>query len=422
MSLAISTIITIVLTIISINSLNRHKGISILSIFLFSYVFYQMFPVILFNFDAYPYTTSALNEKILLEAVGLSLLALIFFFIGFSIPYKFKVEFKVKDLSSASKDIGYYFGIFGILVILIFTYIPINTNLIRNAQSVGIFLLIGSSQLMLYDLLTSNYRNNFKKIIIVSLVTVLSLIFLFQTGNRRTVLGFILIMVQIYLILKKKKISTIFVIVALPIFFLSTIAIRAYRTAILLNEHVFSSFLFFVKDGFINIRSFSSAIDSPTCFFFFGKILENVPEEINFTFGLSYSRVIFFFIPRSFWPNKPLKLTQVLADTFWPKMSGTSVGATLVGESYYNFGVVGLILVFFIWGIVVKNLQLKLVRINSSSKLNLIDIFLIAFFTAWIPDIFRGGGFSSSLSGQIVTFGFPLIVLIFLSLLRKTKI
>jgi len=414
MSLIISFITLIILLFLSLKQFKKVIGISVVSIFLLSFSFYQILPIILFNLGGYPIGTTFLSEKTLIKAYFFSIIGLASFFLGFLTPFKFIKKYKLRNISNKTKNISLLIFFIGLMLFFSGIFLlDIEKNFNKNFITVGIFMIIGSTLIFFYWMLLKTKSNIRDKIVFVFLF-IFSFSLLLETGNRRMVLGFILFMIQLYLLQKKKKVRGTYLLLFIPITLFSIILIRAFRTALLEENDLFNMTIYYFKIGFSDIRFFSSAIDSPTCFFFFGRILEEVPHHVPYIYWRSYYRVFYFIIPRSFWPDKPLKLTQTLGTTFWPSFT-SSTGATLVGESFYNFGLVGIVIVFFLWGLIVKQLESKIKL--KDPNLNMNEIFLISFFTAWIPDIFRGGGFSSSFSGQILTFGLPLLVLLFFSLL-----
>src|SRR5437667_11082388 len=63
----------------------------------------------------------------------------------------------------------------------------------------------------------------------------------------------------------------------------------------------------------------------------------------DFLYGQSYYRALIFFVPRSLYPGKPPNITVVLANIYEPG-EATSLSATVLGELYANFAILGLLL------------------------------------------------------------------------------
>ena len=75
------------------------------------------------------------------------------------------------------------------------------------------------------------------------------------------------------------------------------------------------------------------------------EIIERVPRESPYLSGFSYLLTFVAFIPRAVWSEKPvISLGKILADTFFSDVyggTGTAASTSLVGELYWNFGVIG---------------------------------------------------------------------------------
>jgi hypothetical protein len=86
-------------------------------------------------------------------------------------------------------------------------------------------------------------------------------------------------------------------------------------------------------------------------------ILQKVPDEVPYLYGLTYVSAIAFFVPRSLWPEKPRGVgAHVAAMLFegWPSTvgyTGQSFPAGGMAEAYWNFGVGGVIVAFAAFGL-----------------------------------------------------------------------
>lgn len=392
-------------------------GISPTFVFLSMFIFYQLLPTILFSLGIFPYGLQPLSENVLWRTLFLSLLALSAFLFSYSLRIRITTKYRVPDISDRLWLIAIISILMSLFLKIIAYMLMKDSVLTNNLNAISLFLIVGSSFLLLIRCLKHYPRHFYLNVLMLAITTISSFYGLMETGNRRHVLGYILFLLQLVFVLKKIRIKIIYILLVIPIFIFLIIGIRAFRTVNQFEHFSTEKLIFYMKEGLSDMRAFSTAIDSPTCFFFFGRIVEDVPKQTNYLFGLSYYRVLFFPIPRSFWHNKPIKLTQMLGPVFWKPYEHVSTGATLVGESYINFGTIGVIFIFAIWGVIIFNLEenLKLLTTNDSISKIVFNIFMLL----WIPDIFRGGGFSSSLSGQLVTFGFPLVLILLFSLLKR---
>lgn len=78
-------------------------------------------------------------------------------------------------------------------------------------------------------------------------------------------------------------------------------------------------------------------------------ILARVPEEVDYLYGSTYLAVLTLPIPRGWWPEKPGLVGGLVGYTFF---GGSTAGVPPgpMGEAYWNFGIAGVLIVFFIFG------------------------------------------------------------------------
>ena len=150
-------------------------------------------------------------------------------------------------------------------------------------------------------------------------------------------------------------------------------------------------------DDFL-IDSFLSRINQTTVF---SKILE-VPRDVIASYGSSLSNfLITLGSPRFIWKNKPLS-TNSFGNDFGrhlgilsPEDSVTSVGPTIIGDFYINFGILGIILGMFLLGMAFRFIYDYLIKLTavSSSGLLIYSIFwiqLIQGMENWIASTWAG--------------------------------
>lgn len=93
-------------------------------------------------------------------------------------------------------------------------------------------------------------------------------------------------------------------------------------------------------------------------------ILALVPNEVDFLYGSSYLAVLTLPIPRVLWPEKPGLVGGLVGDTFFAGSPfGVPPGPT--GEAYWNFGIAGVLVVFFLFGVFHKWLSSALRKYAS---------------------------------------------------------
>ncbi len=112
------------------------------------------------------------------------------------------------------------------------------------------------------------------------------------------------------------------------------------------------------------------------------QILEIVPSQHDYLYGLSYYRLLFVPIPRSIWPEKPYNSQRIVAQ--WLEEDAVSVQTSpvgVIGDLYVNFGMWG-ILGMALFGMVFG-------RVDRSSSLT--QALLLAVSFAMIFHLARGG-------------------------------
>ena len=84
-------------------------------------------------------------------------------------------------------------------------------------------------------------------------------------------------------------------------------------------------------------------------------VYDNVPEKVDYALGGTFfPSALTNFIPRLFWPDKPIVIPgREFAEKFWGVSIGekyaTNIGISWIGEAYYNFGWFGLVIPLATW-------------------------------------------------------------------------
>ncbi|TAN12873.1 MAG: O-antigen polysaccharide polymerase Wzy [Chitinophagaceae bacterium] len=104
-------------------------------------------------------------------------------------------------------------------------------------------------------------------------------------------------------------------------------------------------------------------------------------HDFGVTFGLQLLGAIFFFVPRSIWPSKPVGSGALIAaKNGW---LFTNVSCPLIGESYINFGLIGIIIFAIIYGIITStldNIYWSLNKVNLYNYWSLVYPVLLGMF------------------------------------------
>jgi hypothetical protein len=87
--------------------------------------------------------------------------------------------------------------------------------------------------------------------------------------------------------------------------------------------------------------------------------------QVGYSYGATFKDMFIGLIPRALWPEKPAVGggASVVSDFTGSQFAeGTSVGAGQVLEFYVNFGTVGVIVGFFIYGLLIAMMDLRIIE------------------------------------------------------------
>jgi len=82
-------------------------------------------------------------------------------------------------------------------------------------------------------------------------------------------------------------------------------------------------------------------------------ILAIVPEKVPYLSGESYASIPFIFVPSAVWGNKPDAGGRLVAERIYNR-DDTAIPAGAVGEAYWNFSYLGVPIVFFVYGMLLR--------------------------------------------------------------------
>jgi len=118
------------------------------------------------------------------------------------------------------------------------------------------------------------------------------------------------------------------------------------------------------------------------------KTIEYFPKMHDYLYGNTIIRVLFFWIPREVWENKPEGLTSYVARLFFgtSRSAEYSTGMTITGEFYINFGVMGVVIFSLLLGYI-SAYMVKRLLITNKEYVQIISLMFIVYF----PHIARGG-------------------------------
>jgi len=202
------------------------------------------------------------------------------------------------------------------------------------------------------------------------------------SGNRIFIIPIIILHFLIYSMKQKSlKLSTIFLL--LLIVFIAISGLRNFRE----SADSYSSYnrLSFVEKQLTIFQGQDLAmLDNLSL------LVKSDARNSDFPF-IDYINIFTRPIPRQIWPTKPRTFDQKLNDLLLPSefKAGYGFSFTFVGESFYQLGITGVLLVSYFFGVFL-GICTKWTRNMGSSKLQIIGLISISLFI-----VFMRGSFSA---------------------------
>lgn len=267
------------------------------------------------------------------------------------------------------------------------------------------------------DIVTKNW------LILAICFTLAELIWYLPAGGREPVLILGIIVLISYLFFSRKLpikillISSFFAILVI-------VFMGSYREAIHSNSSSASSIKFSeisysaatAKDQTIDnweSGEWISIASRPSEFRPVAAIIDGVPSSIPYLMGDTYLDIIWIFVPRFIYPNKPMTILPI--NQWFFQDEGGSSPTTLIGEAYLNFGWLGICLVLLIVGWVSSLFDTFMWnRINYFSRYSFI---WSTVYIATITIIFRL--YSQSLAIWLIVFLKSILLVYILIILGK---
>lgn len=81
--------------------------------------------------------------------------------------------------------------------------------------------------------------------------------------------------------------------------------------------------------------------------------VQRYTAEFGYFYGTQWLGALLFFVPRRFWPGKPMGTGHTVISEL-RQNEFTNVSAPFVSESYINFGIVGVIVIAILFGLLIK--------------------------------------------------------------------
>lgn len=147
-------------------------------------------------------------------------------------------------------------------------------------------------------------------------------------------------------------------------------------------------------------------------------IINAIPGKLNYEYGATLVTIFIAWIPREFWPNKPVtNVDNIIGiEVYGASTYGSgAVPPGIIAELYWNFWVPGVLIGCFLLGLFLKTIDQTILTYIKNP--NMVIIYVVNFM--FIGLSFVGSSFSSVLIGVLQTF-IPLVII--LNVITEKKI
>lgn len=186
------------------------------------------------------------------------------------------------------------------------------------------------------------------------IITILSIVYVIMRNARWLLLIGVLAPITYYYVRRRKSPKGIYIIIV-GVLTLSVFAwMQVNRASLIAGRQMVG----WGEGGFI-IEKLLSPFDSDLTTYkvIYGMVRE-YPSHSSYLFGRSFLYVFYMFIPRVLWPSKPGNpINEIVENSL--NFQARTAGATFanIGEFYANFGVLGVIILMFIFGRLIASLK-----------------------------------------------------------------
>jgi oligosaccharide repeat unit polymerase len=132
-------------------------------------------------------------------------------------------------------------------------------------------------------------------------------------------------------------------------------------------------------------------------------IIAAIPNKIDYQYGATFTTIFIAWIPREFWPNKPVTNIDntIGMKVFGATMYGSGgVPPGIFAELYWNFWVPGVLIGCFLIGFLLKLINQTI--LSNIANTNVVIIYVVNFMFVGLS--FVGSSFGSLLIGVLLTF------------------
>ena len=391
----------------------EYKELSFNKIFLIgAYYYLAIFPLF-YSLKLFEATT--FNSWDLTQTSFVVLTSLLGYLIGVSI-FKY---FTLHDNSSYIESFSFSHGIGtrdidGFLIGLVTIT---NLTLIVFFSEIRTFFIFSTVITLLIYLKSSKFNYSLRVFFSTLIIFMSTTAIIFLSTSRSDLIKLVILMGFLYFFLNRRAIDLTKIASVVVILFLGGIFITINRSNTGLSLENSINVLFQSYEGIIGILM--ALGDIGIAFDNLIYLVTNTSFD-EFLMGSSLIRPLFFLIPRTIWPGKPLDTQLLIVDERYGALSefggGTSQSITLVGELYWNLSVFGVFFGFFLIAIIIKNLDRILFNTRSLTTVYVLAVFSPFFFIIW------RGAYSSELVYTLISIIPVFLTILFHKLLKELPI
>lgn len=370
-----------------------------------SFFLYHVAPLLFYNFINVIGYMDADKKVSLYQSLDSNILTKTFLMstIGFQstlLGYVFtKINYQTKYLNY-SYDIYIVYVSIAFLVIGTVIRKFIGFTFFSSVEAVT-FLIIS-----IYVYSNSNLTQSQKKYLALLTFFISLILFASNTTGRRDLIKLVIVFSVLWSIyIKPFKLAYVATGGMFSIFIM--ISLVLYRTTFSIT-HVWSRILLMFENTDYLFLMVSSTLDFMPGHNNYEYILGNVPNNSPYLYGSSLMKIFYVIIPRQLWLDKPSGVQELIVqqhDNLF--VGGTSQTTTMIGEFYWNFGLIGVVAGMAFLGYVCKRLDFG----NKYKSKGTFRFMLRVTLISWFIEFFRGG-MSTTLVINSLQIVVPVIVIL----------
>lgn len=317
-------------------------------LFLIIFNFGQFIAMILNGFNmsvlqSYTNSLTAFSNSILLKSTVISYFSIFCLHIGGLLSYN-KYKFQSSNHKGIHLSYCKYIGIILFIVSIVptiiydYTYFKqsINVGYSFSVLSINYGIIDDIARLFKISIifLLIGYKDSKKSKIIFTLTLVYSILKIWIIGQRGYEFIFIIIITYIYY----KYISTLNIKKILKLIVISVVLLSMMNSVVYIRETTDKVSMSRIISNIIENNIVIEVLaEFGSTFYTTELIVNNVPQTINFCYGMEYTSAILSIFPNIGNLNQYLNSINIIYQVSPLAKRGVGIGGSFIGEAYYNF-------------------------------------------------------------------------------------